>query len=75
MVPSPILDAVNPLTVLDHRRSDGSGLCYFGYDYDAASKITSVRREEGMSVYYGYDDADRLTAERWYNGAGQSIYG
>jgi len=27
-----------------------------------------------MSIYYAYDDSDRLTGENWYNSAGTNIY-
>jgi YD repeat-containing protein len=56
------------------RLPDGTPVAYFGYDWDAASRIVAVQREAGMAVYYAYDDADRLTGERWYNGSSQ-IYG
>ena len=63
------------LSFLDQRLPDGSGLCYFGYDWDAASRISSVVREDGINIYYSYDNADRLTEEKWYNSGGQSTYG
>jgi YD repeat-containing protein len=57
-----------------HRLRHTMPVAYFGYDWDAASRIIAVQREAGTTIYYSYDDADRLTGERWYNG-GSQIYG
>ncbi|GEM_PF-3259889 len=35
--------------------------CCFTYDYDAASRVSSISREGGTVVYFAYDAADRLT--------------
>jgi len=34
-----------------------------------------VRREDGNVVYYGYDAADRLTSEEWYDAGMAPLYG
>jgi YD repeat-containing protein len=60
-------DAAGRMTMIDHRLPNGAPVAYFGYDWDEASRITKVRREGGATIYYSYDDADRLTGERWYN--------
>ena len=58
-------DAANRIAGIYHCQPDGAPLAYFEYNYDAASRITSI----GLSgaaryVYYTYDDADRLIGER-----------
>ena len=42
--------------------------------FQAASRITSITRENDDIIYYGYDDADRLTAEAWKDSGGSTIY-
>ena len=58
-------DAANRVTSIRNCLFDGSPLCCFEYEYDVASRITSITRENGDIIYYGYDDADRLTSEMW----------
>ena len=53
-------DPAGRVTAILNCKPDGTPLCYFEYDYDAASRITSIRREAGIVVYYSYDNADRL---------------
>ena len=53
---------------------DGSPLVYFNYTYDKASRITRCVREDGTTIYYGYDNASRLTSEDWYDSGMTSIY-
>ena len=40
----------------------------------AASRITLIRRENGDTIYYGYDAADRLTSETWRAPGGETLY-
>ena len=55
--------------------ANGAPLAYFDYQYDAASRITGCRREDGTQIYYQYDPASRLTRETWYESAAmQPIY-
>ena len=42
--------------------------------YDASSRITCCVREDGTTVYYGYDRASRLTSEDWYDSGMSSVY-
>ncbi|GAG02238.1 unnamed protein product, partial [marine sediment metagenome] len=46
---------------------DGSPLVYSEYSYDAAGRITKVRREDGDVIYYEHDSVSRLTSEEWYD--------
>ena len=62
------------MTSIKNCLSDGSPLAYFIYDYDAASRITSIQRENGDIIYYGYDHPNRLTSENWKDSVGSSIY-
>jgi len=67
-------DALNRPTEILNCLADGSPLAYFTYDYDDAGRMTKCVREDGNVVYYGYDDADRLTSEDWKDSGGSSIY-
>jgi YD repeat-containing protein len=42
--------------------------------YDAGSRITKIGREGGKTIYYSYDNDDRLTGENWYNSGMQNVY-
>ena len=67
-------DAAGRTTSIKNCLADGSPLCYFSYEYDAASRITSIIRENDDIIYYGYDAADRLTAETWKDSGDSTIY-
>ena len=41
----------------------------------AHNRITSIRRENGNMIYYGYDAVDRLTSEDWYDAGMAPLYG
>jgi RHS repeat-associated protein len=62
------------LTQLLNCFPDGRPLLYFEYGYDGGSRITSVRREDGVAIYYGYDLVDRLTSENWYDAGMSQLY-
>ncbi len=51
----------------------GGGVAYFDYTRDAAARITKIRREGSLGIYYQYDALDRLTDETWLRG-GTQIY-
>ena len=40
------------------------------YTYDGDGRRTKIVREDGKSIYYGYDNASRLTGETWLTGGG-----
>ncbi len=48
-------------------------MAYFDYTRDAAARITKIRREGSLGIYYQYDALDRLTDETWLRG-GTQIY-
>ena len=67
-------DKDNRVTAILNCLPDGSPLVYFHYDYDRLGRITKTRREDGTTIYYGYDQASRLTSEDWYDSGMVSIY-
>jgi len=66
-------DAAGRVETLRNALASGAPTCYFTYDYDAASRVASISREDGTVVYYAYDAADRLLEEQWKQGA-SSVY-
>lgn len=67
-------DAANRRTQILNGLSDGAPLAYFEYTYDPAGRITKVLREDGNVIYYGYDNADRLTSKDWYDSGMSQLY-
>ena len=56
---------------MNDKQPDESELAH---TYDAAGRITKVQREDGNVIYYGYDNADRLTSEDWYDSGMSQLY-
>jgi RHS repeat-associated protein len=67
-------DEVGRISSLRNLKGDMSPLSYFDYLYDEAGLVTSLAREGGVTIYYGYDAASRLTGETWQGPAG-TLYG
>jgi len=67
-------DAANRVTAIKNCLADASPLAYFTYDYDNSGRITSIIRENDDIIYDTYDNADRLTAEHWYDSVMSSTY-
>ena len=57
-------DVANQVTLLSNLKSDGSIICSFDYQYNAAGIRTRVAEDAGDRVTWIYDDANRLLAER-----------
>lgn len=54
-------DPANRISSLRYAKNDGTPVVYFDYNRD----IVAIGRESDLSIYYSYDNVDRLTAEVW----------
>jgi RHS repeat-associated protein len=63
-------DEVGRISSLRNLKGDMSPICYFDYFYDETGLVTSIARQGGVTIYYGYDAASRLTGETWQGPAG-----
>lgn len=55
-------------------KNNGQTLSYFDYTRDAKGLPTKVFREATHTVYYRYDDCDRLVAEIWSKSGTPEVY-
>lgn len=53
-------DALNRLTLLDHRNAASSQLAFYNFEYDDASRITAITDIDGRTAYR-YDNRSQLT--------------
>jgi len=56
-------DAASRLTLISHKKPDGTVLSSFAYTFDPAGNITEMRFANGDVAQYDYDAKDQLTAE------------
>jgi YD repeat-containing protein len=66
-------DAARQVTSILHVGSSGT-LQSLYYTYDGDGRRTRIVREDGRAVYFGYDDASRLTGETWLTSGGTQLY-
>ena len=56
-------DSASRLTLISHKKPDGTVLSSFAYTFDQAGSITEMRFANGDVAQYDYDAKDQLTAE------------
>ncbi|MDI6774366.1 MAG: RHS repeat-associated core domain-containing protein [Verrucomicrobiota bacterium] len=65
-------DALDRVTGIVWTNSDGETLRSFAYTYSTMGLISSVSREDGGCIVYGYDGLDRLTSETQKDDVGKT---
>jgi len=56
-------DSASRLTLISHKKPDGTVLSSFAYTFDPAGNITEMRFANGDVAQYDYDAKDQLTGE------------
>lgn len=60
-----VYDGAERVTSIQHLTSALAPIATLAYGRDNAGRIRKIAREDNRTIYYGYDAADRLTAEVW----------